>query len=544
MADQNKKGRKKVVVSLETKLNALQRLDKGEPLKKVASEIGVGETTVKDWKKNRQTLESYCGQIENTGTLKHRSTLRRPVLEEVDNALWLWFSQERRRGTPISGPILKEKALILNKKLKGDECFTASEGWLSRWKKRHGIHLLTISGEKLSADQAASSRFTEEFAAFVEAEGLGAEQLYNIDETGLNFKMLPEKTLASSSEASAPGLKKIKERLTVAVCSNATGTHKMPLFVIGKSAKPRAFKNVNPSSLPVYYQSQRSAWMDSKLFTDWFFSQFVPAVIRHLKSKKLPAKAVLLLDNAPTHPAQDALKKGNIFAKFLPPNVTSLIQPMDQGVIECLKRRYRRKLLSSILEKIEIENLDLKGALKAINIKDVIYMLSRAWEEIPNSTVSRSWRKLWKDIEADDDCENEFPVVRVETETVSGIIEGFKELGCPIDENDAEQWINCDSELESEFLADEEVIQAVLSAGDASSASHFQDEEDDLPEPEQKIAHATGKEALDTALRYVEQQETSTCYDVLLLRKWRDYAAEKRIAKRKQMHITDFFISE
>jgi len=45
------------------------------------------------------------------------------------------------------------------------------------------------------------------------------------------------------------------------------------------------------------------------------------------------------LDNAPSHPSEEELMKRDIKAIFLPPNVTSLIQPMDQGVIEWLKRR-------------------------------------------------------------------------------------------------------------------------------------------------------------------------------------------------------------
>lgn len=40
-----------------------------------------------------------------------------------------------------------------------------------------------------------------------------------------------------------------KDRLTVATCTNANGAHKLPLFVIGKSKKSRAFKNINSSRL-------------------------------------------------------------------------------------------------------------------------------------------------------------------------------------------------------------------------------------------------------------------------------------------------------
>ena len=95
----------------------------------------------------------------------------------------------------------------------------------------------------------------------------------------------------------------------------------------------------------VKYRSQKNLWMTSDIFLDWFMKEFVPAVKRFLKKKKLPQKAILLLDNAPSHPSEDELEKDDIKAKFLPPNVTSLIQPMDQGVIENIKRRYRKRLM-------------------------------------------------------------------------------------------------------------------------------------------------------------------------------------------------------
>jgi len=73
--------------------------------------------------------------------------------------------------------------------------------------------------------------------------------------------------------------------------------------VIGKSKKPRAFKNLNLNALPVNYYEQKSAWMDQTIFTDWFHKVFVPQVKVHLAEKQLPQKALLLMDNAPTHPS-------------------------------------------------------------------------------------------------------------------------------------------------------------------------------------------------------------------------------------------------
>ena len=142
-------------------------------------------------------------------------------------------------------------------------------------------------------------------------------------------------------------MKNPKERVTLMACSNATGNRKLPLMFIGKAQKPHCFKNVNMSALPVKYYAQKSAWVTSEIFSDWFHGEFVPSVKKHLSEIGLTVKALLLLDNAPSHPDETVLQSSDkcIKAMFLPPNTTALIQPMDQGVLESLKRRCRKSLL-------------------------------------------------------------------------------------------------------------------------------------------------------------------------------------------------------
>ncbi|XP_050315271.1 jerky protein homolog-like [Anthonomus grandis grandis] len=291
----------------------------------------------------------------------------------------------------------------------------------------------------------------------VKTEELSPEQVYSMEETGLNIKMLPEKNFLGSHEQScASGFKRNKEHITVAVCSNAAGTHKIPLFVIGKSAKPRAFKNLNPSSLPVYYKSQKSAWMNSDLFKEWFNLQFVPRVKKHLKSVNLPIKAVLVLDNAPTHPHDCDVN--DIKLVYLPPNVTSLVQPMDQGVIESLKRRYRRILVSEILQHSETKDKGLLEVIKKINIKDVIYMLATAFQEMPSSTLNKSWTKLWPDVENLVAISN---IAGTEEEENKSTLQDLQKLtgNEVLQPTDVENWmISCDDHLENEFFNDEEII--------------------------------------------------------------------------------------
>lgn len=130
--------------------------------------------------------------------------------------------------------------------------FKASTGWIRNFKNRHGIRELDIAGEKLYADSEAANKFVDSFKK--NTENYDPDLVYNADETGLNWKALPRKTLASKREQSAPGHKVSKDRVTIMVCANSTGTHRLPLLLIGKAKKPRAFKNV--AKLPVTYTNQ------------------------------------------------------------------------------------------------------------------------------------------------------------------------------------------------------------------------------------------------------------------------------------------------
>lgn len=127
--------------------------------------------------------------------------------------------------------------------------------------------------------------------------------------------------------------------------ANMDGSEKLPLLVIGKSKKPRCFKNVK--SLPVTYESNGKAWMTSVLFEKW---------ITDLDQKfaNEGRKVLMFLDNCSAHPKAVQEKLKAIELKFFPPNTTSVLQPMDLGIIKNLKHYYRRTLVKQRL--IEMEN--------------------------------------------------------------------------------------------------------------------------------------------------------------------------------------------
>ena len=80
---------------------------------------------------------------------------------------------------------------------------------------------------------------------------------------------------------------------------------------------------------------------------------------------------------------------GAIKCLFLPPNTMSLVQPMDQSVLENLKLRYRKELLKKLLLADEssgdLSELSCFDFWKRLTIKDAMYMVSDAWNDITDA---------------------------------------------------------------------------------------------------------------------------------------------------------------
>ena len=173
--------------------------------------------------------------------------------------------------------------------------------------------------------------------------------------------------------------KSSKERLSLLVGSNATGEHRLKLAVVGISKKPRSFVglNIERDLLVVYYHS-KNAWFNSAIFSNWFSNHSVPAVRIYqeevLKISSNEVRAILILDNAPPHPSEDILSsgEGKIKVLFIPPNTTSIQQPMDQVVISAVKRHHIRCYLDEVVVVIEDGLVDNRGEHTLANIKRYI----------------------------------------------------------------------------------------------------------------------------------------------------------------------------
>ena len=121
------------------------------------------------------------------------------------------------------------------------------------------------------------------------------------------------------------------------------------------------------------YRSQKKSWMDSILFEEW-----IREVDRRFN--KEGQKIVLLVDNCPAHPSIDNLVSTELI--FLPPNTTSKLQPIDQGVIRSLKAYYKTMSI-----KKSIEAIRKKKTLPEFSILDAMQILDVTWGKVTTKTV-------------------------------------------------------------------------------------------------------------------------------------------------------------
>ncbi|EJU04651.1 DDE-domain-containing protein [Dacryopinax primogenitus] len=130
------------------------------------------------------------------------------------------------------------------------------------------------------------------------------------------------------------------------------------------------------------YFWNRKSWMKSDIF-EQYLSEF-----DHYQ-KELGRHALLLVDGFSAHKI-DASKFTNVRVEILPPNMTSHIQPLDQGIIRCFKAHYRSKTIHRAIER-ESGGADMQHMYE-INQLEALNLAEQAWWEVSEKTIQNCWR--------------------------------------------------------------------------------------------------------------------------------------------------------
>ncbi|POV95237.1 hypothetical protein PSTT_16361 [Puccinia striiformis] len=82
----------------------------------------------------------------------------------------------------------------------------------------------------------------------------------------------------------------------------------------------------------------------------------------------------------------------NLKVEFLPPNLTSVLQPCDAGMIRAFKANYRRQALESAMTRYEDNpNVDATAVFN-MNQLEAMHLAREAWHSVTQKTIVNCWR--------------------------------------------------------------------------------------------------------------------------------------------------------
>ncbi|EPX73104.1 ARS-binding protein [Schizosaccharomyces octosporus yFS286] len=469
-------------------------------------------------------------EIVNEGAVKLRPA-KYPVLE---NALAEWRLRMEKQNVSVSSESIRHAAMELWKKIpiyQNQPPPAFSNGWLEKFKKRHSflsqkeiytttssqlspqegpppIHFQQISHNPLDStesshiqnplslpnpppilDDAGSQPVSDVVRIHELKNRYAVRDIYNMDEISFFWKLTPKRNIGKNNVA---GVERNKAFVTVTICCNADGTERLPLWIIGYSKNPRAFKNakVPPHNLNIIWRHNGIATMNVPIMEEW---------LRWFDSQMEGRSVLLLLDSSSVHQLSiENIRKSNfplnnVLVVLLPPNMTSISNPCEQGINKTFKAHYRRSWIYDILLKTEKDI----NPLHSINILQAVRWMVDIWDyQIEPATIAGYFRRsgvLGPLLEAEPEPSETSRIVSQLQQTVSRFdpqksadIENFIDPPEELRENRDGQLVN---QIAAQFLPDRD----------------YETDEDEIIEPAVSLKDAS--KALDVILKFEQQQD-------------------------------------
>ena len=470
--------------------------------------ITIGRSTVSDVLKEKQ---KWLASDLTSSTKRHRPAKH----AELEEALFLWQSELAARRVPLSDELLQSKAKEFGTQLSIAD-FAYSRGWLQNFKKRYGIKSVVIHGEAGGVNAETLSTGRQQLRDLLGRYRLA--DVYNFDETGLFYRLEPNRTLATGP---VHGTKKCKDRLTIGLCANADGSDKVVPFVIGKAARPRCFgRNFDVQTL-VTYRHNKKAWMTSDLFCD-FLKQFDGRMRREDRD------VLLLLDNASSH--KHDIELSNVTLHFLPPNTTSHLQPMDAGIIQNFKVHYKKLLM-----RLYVDMVDAGNEISRIDVKQAVYFVRDAWRSVKTETLANCFRHTGifppsadaVALGGDHIPQADFDELEQLVDSIAG---GDDTLS-------AREFVELETQVQTgDQLTDDQILSIVAPGDDAES-----DEDEDTDPPPRHVSLGAAHDALADVLLCLEAHQEFDVGDIDNVRSLMKRVHQLRLRKSSQPSILSMF---
>ena len=289
-------------------------------------------------------------------------------------------------GIPITNQLVITRAkFIIDQKNIQTEC-EFSTGWLTHFKQRYNIVNRKAGSKLIRKDDIE----LDALIAFVKKVNKKINSGYydsimNFDETGLYYDSKIEYTLdikgAQRVEIKTTGRE--KQRISIIFGIDLLDKIDTLPFIILKGTTKRSINHI-PQNDSYRLSFQDNAWCDEDQFI--LFLSCLP------KDKKI----LLLYDNFKAHKTKKVMKYLSdqyplIDILLLPPNTTSILQPLDVGVNKTVKNHIKNEYMNWLINNFDNDNKTLPKLAKHERDKLLVQWISNGWEKIDTNIIKNSF---------------------------------------------------------------------------------------------------------------------------------------------------------
>ena len=157
-------------------------------------------------------------------------------------------------------------------------------------------------------------------------------------------------------------------------------------------------------------------------------------------------------------------------------------------------RSCSEKLLLADTAAEDDPELSVVSFWKQLNMKDVMFMITKAWNDVPETTVQASWNKLLVSQDAEE---------LVEEPPVQEFLNALEFIpGCgDCDETNVKDWIEMDSNDQGYQIQDDDEIARTITDGSTSNAVEEEECDTECTEEERACpSHAEVQDMLTKCL--------------------------------------------
>lgn len=313
------------------------------------------------------------------------STLRRQLAPQwplLETPLCEWLASQEPGSTPTADIIITKAREIWNQipEYQTLPLPHFSNGWLNRFKKRYATQLHDrqdgVSPPPLQAGRKEMRALKTLCGEFRE------DDIYNMDETGLFWRKPP---FGASPNQSQLTTNRENSRICLVLCTNSTGSDRLPLWVIGHTHMPEALRRANLKAMDCHWRYHRQGWLTQSIMQEWLLFFY-----DHVGERRV----LLLLDNHPDHQAavEATPPPPNVHVQLFPTQTrtSNEQQPINLGISQTLKHYYRKQWLAYIVAGMESS----QNPVHMMSLYHTISWATRSWRhDVANAIIYRAFRK-------------------------------------------------------------------------------------------------------------------------------------------------------